>query len=318
MRQIALGNGEITASQVALGIMRMGKKSVEDATTVLKTVYDQGVNFFDSADIYTDGKSELVFGKALKNSGIPRDKVYIQSKAGIVLDDARTTADGLVFGQRYDFSKEHLLQAVDGILERIGIDYLDTFLLHRPDPLMEPDEVAEVFNTLLRSGKVRNFGVSNFNASQIDVLQQAVGQKLIINQVQLSLKHTPLIDSGIFVNRLEDEAVDRESGMLEYSRKNNITLQAWSLYQYGMFEGVFIDNPKFPELNAMMDEIAKKYGVTKNAIATAWITRLPHNVQVIVGSMNPQHLEESIAGADIRLTRQEWYDLYLAAGHKLP
>ena len=318
MRKISLGNGEIKASQVALGIMRMGTKSVDEAQAVLETVAEAGLNFIDSADIYADGKSELVFSQALKQSSLKREDFYIQSKAGIVLEHARTTADGLVFGKRYDFSKEHILSAVDGILQRLKIDYLDSFLLHRPDPLMEVDEVAEAFNELQATGKVRAFGVSNFNTRQIDLLQKAINQKLIINQVQLSLKHTPLIDQGIFVNRFEEEAIDRTGGMLEYAQANQITLQAWSPYQYGMFAGVFIDNPKFLELNQVLQTIADKYGVTKNAIATAWITRLPQDVQVTIGSMNPQHLKESLAGADVRLTRQEWYDLYLAAGHQLP
>lgn len=318
MREISLGNGEIKASQVALGIMRMGAKSVTEAQNILETVADQGLNFIDSADIYHDGHSEEVFGQALKQSSLKREDLIIQSKAGIVLEHSRTTADGLVFGKRYDFSKEHLLTAVDGILSRMGLDYLDSFLLHRPDPLMEVDEVAEAFNQLQASGKVRAFGVSNFNSRQIDLLQSAVDQKLIINQVQLSLKHTPLIDQGLFVNRFEDEASDRTGGLLEYAQQNKITLQAWSPYQYGMFKGVFIDNPKFPELNQVLQTVAAKYGVTKNAIATAWITRLPQDIQVILGSMNPVHLKESLAGADIRLTRQEWYDLYLAAGHQLP
>ncbi len=224
----------------------------------------------------------------------------------------------VVLGSRYDFSKQHLLDAVDGELQRMGVDYLDSFLLHRPDALMEPEEIVEAFDELQMSGKVRHFGVSNFNPGQVDFLQANLNQRLMINQLQFGIMHTGAIDFGIHTNMHDDDSIDHDGGMIEYSRLHNMTIQAWSPYQYGAFEGPFIDNPKFPELNDYLQELADKYGVTKNAIATAWIVRHPAHIQVILGSMNPQHIQESAAGADVELTKQEWYNVYFKAGHDLP
>ncbi|GAX04367.1 aldo/keto reductase [Secundilactobacillus pentosiphilus] len=317
MKNVALGNTSLQASAVALGIMRMVSLNVDDAAKVLDTVTDKGVNFIDSADIYGGGKSEEIFGQALKKSGVKRENLIIQSKGGIVLDPKRSHGD-LVFGQRYDFSKQHLLDAVDGILKRMGIDYLDFFLLHRPDPLMEPDQVAAAFDELQAAGKVRHFGVSNCNPMQVDLLQSAVSQRLMVNQLQFGVMHTGPIDFGLHVNMSDDRSINHDGEIIEYSRLHHMTIQAWSPYQYGMFEGPFIDNPKFPDLNAKLQELADAKGVTKNAIATAWILRHPANMQVILGSMNQDHLKESITGADVELTKQEWYDVYFAAGNTLP
>ncbi|WP_461215488.1 aldo/keto reductase [Lacticaseibacillus sp. GG6-2] len=317
MKKIQIGNTHMQASAIALGIMRMDQLSVQDAATILKTAKANGINFIDSADIYGDGKSETVFAQAMQAAGLTRDDFYIQSKGGIVLDPARSH-DGLVFGKRYDFSKQHILAAVDGILQRLHIDYLDSFLLHRPDPLMQLDDVAEAFDALQTQGKVRHFGVSNFNPQQVSMLQDVLSQKLVINQLQFGLMHTGAIDAGMHVNMQDADSIDHDGGMLEYSRRKHMTVQAWSPFQTGMFGGVFVDNPKFPELNDALQRVADAHHVTKNAIATAWILRHPANIQVILGTMNPKHLEESAAGGDVVLTRQEWYDLYLAAGHILP
>ena len=317
MKSLKIGNTNMHASAIALGIMRMDQLATKDAAKVLTTAKDAGINYIDSADIYGSGESEKKFAAAMKEAGLKRDDFYIQSKGGIVLDPKRSH-DGLVFGKRYDFSKEHILNAVDGILQRLHVDYLDSFLLHRPDPLMELDEVAEAFDELQTSGKVRHFGVSNFNPEQVEMLQSAVNQRLMINQLQFGLMHTGAIDAGMHVNMTDADSVNHDGGMLEYSRRKHMTVQAWSPFQYGTFAGVFVDNPKFPELNKAMQDVADKHGVTKNAIATAWILRHPAHIQVILGTMNPKHLVESAAGADVDLTRQEWYDLYLAAGHILP
>mgnify|MGYP001010540244 CR=1 FL=1 len=317
MKNVALGNTNLQASAVALGIMRMVSLNVDDAAKVLDTVTDKGVNFIDSADIYGGGKSEEIFGQALKQSGVKREDLIIQSKGGIVLDPKRSHGD-LVFGQRYDFSKQHLIEAVDGILKRMGIDYLDFFLLHRPDALMEPDQIAAAFDELQAAGKVRHFGLSNCNPMQVELIQSAISQKLMVNQLQFGVMHTGPIDFGLHVNMSDDRSVNHDGEIIEYSRLHNMTIQAWSPYQYGMFEGPFIDNPKFPELNKKLQELADVKGVTKNAIATAWILRHPANMQVILGSMNQDHLKESIAGADVELTKQEWYDVYFAAGNTLP
>ncbi|WP_368790878.1 aldo/keto reductase family oxidoreductase [Companilactobacillus farciminis] len=317
MKTIKLGNSQMNVSATALGIMRMVRLDPKEATNVLENVHDKGINFIDSADIYGNGDSERIFGKAFKKSSLKRDDFFIQSKGGIVLDPKKSSGE-LVFGQRYDFSKQHLIETVDKILQRMQIDYLDSFLLHRPDPLMEPSEVADTFDELQASGKVRHFGVSNFNPMQVEMLQSELNQKLMINQLQFGVMHTGPIQFGLHTNMQDDASINRDGEIIEYSRLHNMTIQAWSPYQYGLFAGTFIDNPKFPELNNKLQELADKYGVTKNAIATAWILRHPAKMQVILGSMNPKHLDESIAGTDITLTNQEWYDVYFAAGNDLP
>lgn len=317
MKTIKLGNSQLEKSAVALGIMRMVRLDSQDATKVLEVIHDKGINFIDSADIYGNGDSERIFGKAFKQSSLKREDFFIQSKGGIVLDPEKSSGE-LVFGQRYDFSKEHLLETVDQILQRMQIDYLDSFLLHRPDSLMDPAEVSAAFDELQAAGKVRHFGVSNFNPMQVELLQSVLSQHLMINQLQFGVMHTGPIQFGLHTNMQDEASINRDGEILEYSRLHNMTIQAWSPYQYGLFKGTFINNSKFPELNDELQTLADKYGVTKNAIATAWILRHPAKMQVILGSMNPEHLDESIAGTEVTLTRQEWYDVYLAAGNDLP
>lgn len=317
MKQRNIGGTDFKASAVALGIMRMEALSADDAAKTLDSAFDAGINYIDSADIYGMGNSEKVFKQALAKSSVKRDQLYIQSKGGIIFDPARSHGS-FVFGQRYDFSKQHLIESVDGILERMGIDYLDAFLLHRPDPLMEPDEVAAAFDELQASGKVRHFGVSNFNPEQIEMLQAATSQRLLINQLQFSIMHSGMIDEGLHVNMTDDRSVMHDGGLLEYSRRKHMTVQTWSPFQYGFFDGTFINNDKFKELNDKLQELAEKYDVSKNAIATAWILRHPANMQVLLGTMTPAHIVDSAKGADIDLTKQEWYDVYFAAGNDLP
>ncbi|MCF6165096.1 Oxidoreductase aldo-keto reductase family [Furfurilactobacillus rossiae] len=281
MKQRNIGGTDFKASAVALGIMRMEALSADDAAKTLDSAFDAGINYIDSADIYGMGNSEKVFKQALAKSSVKRDQLYIQSKGGIIFDPARSHGS-FVFGQRYDFSKQHLIESVDGILERMGIDYLDAFLLHRPDPLMEPDEVAAAFDELQASGKVRHFGVSNFNPEQIEMLQAATSQRLLINQLQFSIMHSGMIDEGLHVNMTDDRSVMHDGGLLEYSRRKHMTVQTWSPFQYGFFDGTFINNDKFKELNDKLQELAEKYDVSKNAIATAWILRHPANMQVLL------------------------------------
>ena len=313
MRQIKIGNTNFTGSAIALGIMRMNKLTVEEAVRALETAHETGINYIDSADIYGHGKSEEIFGEALQKSSLKRDDFYIQSKTGIYENpdlNYKTT--------RYDFSKKYLINAVDGILSRMKIDYLDSLLLHRPDALMDPAEIAAAFDELQRDGKVRHFGVSNFNPMQVDLLQSGVSQRLLINQLQLSVMHTGPIDFNIHTNMTDERSIDHDRGVLDYSRLHNMTVQAWSPFQYGQIEGNFIGNPKFPEVNDALQKVAEQKGVSKNAVAAAWILRHPANTQVIIGTMTPAHIIDSAKGADISLTAQEWYDIYLAAGNDLP
>ena len=305
MRRISIGNGALTASEISLGCMRISEMSKNDAAKLINTALEEGIDFFDHADIYGGGKSEEVFAQAVDMSPGIREKFIIQTKCGI--------RQGY-----FDFSKEHILEAVDGSLKRLKTDYIDVMLLHRPDALVEPEEVAEEFSILQSNGKVRNFGVSNQNPMQIELLKKYLNQKIIINQLQLSITNTGMIDAGINVNMKVEGSIDRDGSILDYCRLNDITIQPWSPFQYGFFEGVFLNNAKFPELNKKIDELAQEKGVANTAIAIAWLLRHPAKMQPIVGTTNVSRLKDICKASTIELTRQEWYQIYLAAGNKLP
>ncbi len=297
--------GDMSASAVSLGCMRMNGLDEKSVDAIMEAALNNGINYFDHADIYGGGNSERLFGEYLKRNRNSRESIYIQTKCAI--------HDG-----QYDFSKEHIVSSVDGSLARLGIDYVDALLLHRPDTLMEPEEVAEAFECLKKSGKVRHFGVSNHNPMQIELLKTAVEQPLIINQLQFSATEAGMVTSGMNMNMKNNDSVMHDGGVLEYSRIKNITIQAWSPFQHGFFKGTFIDNEDFPGLNKKLQEIGDKYGLTKTGVAAAWILRHPANMQLIAGTMNSVRLEEICKGADITLTRSEWYEIYRAAGHCLP
>lgn len=305
MKKIIMANGNITASEIGLGCMRIANLDKNEVNNLINTALDCGINFFDHADIYGQGKSEEIFSESLSMSPSLREKIILQSKCAI--------RPGM-----YDYSKEHILNSVDGILKRLKTDYLDILLLHRPDTLMEPEEVSEAFEKLYDEGKVRNFGVSNHNSMQIELLNKYLKNKITINQLQFSIMHNGIIDSGLNVNMKNSPAIDRDNSILEYCRLNDITIQAWSPYQYGFFEGTFIDNPKFPELNKKLKELAEKYNVSSTAIATAWILRHPAKIQTIVGTTNENRLRDICTASNLNLTRQEWYEIYLSAGNILP
>lgn len=305
MKNINIGNSGIIASEISLGCMRIAGMSKKEANLLINTALDEGITLFDHADIYGQGKSEEVFADAIDMNPSIREKIIIQSKCGI--------RPGF-----FDFSKEHILNSVDGILKRLKTDYLDILLLHRPDTLMEPEEVAEAFEILSNSGKVKKFGVSNQNPMQIQLLNKFLKDNIIANQLQLSLTNTGMIDSGLNVNMEIAPSIDRDGSVLEFCRLNDITIQPWSPFQYGFFEGVFLNNPKFKELNDKIEEFAKKYNVTKEAIAIAWILRHPAKMQPIVGTTNRDRIKAICKASDIVLSREEWYELYRAAGNKLP
>ena len=304
MKTIALGKSGLQVPAIALGCMRLTALDEQGAQRYVRTALDLGANFFDHADIYGGGACEELFGKAI--AGIPRDKLIIQSKCGIVP------------GKRYDFSKEYILGAVDGILQRLHVDYLDTLLLHRPDALMDPVEVAEAFATLKAAGKVNHFGVSNQNPYQMALLQKYLPMPIVANQLQLSVTNCTMITQGMEVNMATPGAVGRDGGVLDYCRLHDITIQPWSPFQYGFFEGVFIGSDKYPELNKKLDELAEKYSVTATTSAGAGPQRHPANFPPIIGTMNLTRLADCVKACDIQLTRQEWYDIYLSAGNMLP
>lgn len=304
MKQVNLGPNEIGVPAVVLGCMRITE--AKDPVAVIETAMENGINFFDHADIYGGGKCEEIFAKAFKETQYKREDIFLQSKCGIVP------------GVMYDFSKEHIIKSVEDSLKRLNVEYLDSLLLHRPDTLMEPEEVTAAFDQLAADGKVKYFGVSNQYSRQIELLQKYLRQPLIINQLQFGVMHTGMVDFGLHVNMTDPRSVDHDDGVLEFSRMNDMTIQAWSPYQYGFFEGVFVDNDKFPELNKVLQEMADKYHTTKTGIASAWILRHPANMQVIAGTMNLGRIEEIAKASEVVLSREDWYGIYLAAGNDLP
>ncbi len=304
MKELLLG-GVLPVSPIALGCMRMASLTEEEAEKVILTSLSCGVSFFDHADIYGGGRSEEIFGSVLRRHPGLREKMILQSKCGI--------CRGF-----YDASAEHIIRSAEGILSRLGVDYLDTLLLHRPDALMEPEEVAKAFEQLHRTGKVRYFGVSNQNSLQLALLEKEMPGRILIDQLQFGLAHTGMVDAGINVNIHSDHAVVRDGLVLDYCRLHGITVQAWSPFQYGMFEGVFLKASKYRTLNDEIAKVSGQYGITDSATAIAWILRHPAGIQAIIGSMNPDRIAEIAKAQEVTLSRQDWYRLYLAAGNPLP
>jgi predicted oxidoreductase len=305
LRTMKLGGSTLEVPVVAVGCMRINSLEKNEAESFVQTALEQGANFFDHADIYGGGACEEIFADAIHMNAEVREKIILQSKCGI--------RKGM-----FDFSKEHILDSVDGILKRLNTEYLDVLLLHRPDALVEPEEVAEAFDTLESSGKVRHFGVSNQKPMQIQLLQRYVKQPLVANQLQLSITNANMISNGINVNMENDSAIDHDGSVLDFCRLNDITIQPWSPFQYGFFEGVFLGNEKFPELNQKIDEIAAKYGVSNTTIAIAWLLRHPAKMQPVIGTMNVDRLKKCIKASEVHLTREEWYAIYRTAGNILP
>ncbi|HEO0827793.1 TPA: aldo/keto reductase [Streptococcus agalactiae] len=300
-----IGQTGIQATRIALGCMRMSDLKGKQAEEVVGTALDLGINFFDHADIYGGGLSELRFRDAIKHLNVNRDKMIIQSKCGI--------REGY-----FDFSKEYILSSVDGILERLGTEYLDFLILHRPDVLVEPEEVAEAFTKLRAEGKVKHFGVSNQNRFQMELLQSYLDEPLAVNQLQLSPAHTPMFDAGLNVNMLNKASIEHDDGIVDYCRLKRVTIQAWSPFQIDLSRGLFVNHPDYKELNETIAKLAKNYNVSSEAIVIAWILRHPAKMQAIVGAMNPSRLKAIDKANDIALTRKEWYDIYRSAGNILP
>ena len=308
MKMINVVNGPQNASAIILGCMRMPSLTVPAAADMLRVAAEEGINFFDHATIYGGGEAETRFGDAFPLSGLKREDIYIQSKCGLHPERGE-----------FDWSKEDIVASAEASLRRLKTEYLDALLLHRPDLLFDPEEVAEAFDQLEKSGKVRYFGVSNVTPGQLELLKNFVRQPLVFNQLQFSLDQTQLIDGGLYMNNLTTErSIDRDNGVLDYCRLHDITVQAWSPLQIGMFKGCFVDHPDYPELNRVLGELGEQYGVSKAAVAIAWILRHPARMQAIAGTMNPEHLRDLCAAAGISLTHQEWYRLYLASGRFLP
>lgn len=308
MRYITLGQDDKELSEIVLGMMRIKDKSVKEVEELVETALSVGINAFDLADIYGRGRCEELLGLVLKNRPDLREKMWIQSKCGIRIEEFTY----------FDFSKDYIIKSVDGILQRLKIDHLDSLLLHRPDALMESDQVAEAFNLLYKQGKVRDFGVSNQNPMMMELLKKDVKQPLAVNQLQLSVAFTPGFESAFHVNMEDSQAAMRDGSIFEYCQLHDVVIQAWSVLQFGYFKGNFVGNEKFQALNQVLDRLAIKYGVTSSTIAISWILRYPAKMQAVVGTTNPKHLREVSRAANFSLTRKEWYEIYLAAGNNLP
>ena len=308
MRYITLGQDDKELSEIVLGMMRIKDKSVKEVEELVETALSVGINAFDLADIYGRGRCEELLGLVLKNRPDLREEMWIQSKCGIRIEE-------FIY---FDFSKDYIIKSVDGILQRLKIDHLDSLLLHRPDALMESDQVAEAFDLLYKQGKVRNFGVSNQNPMMMELLKKDVKQPLAVNQLQLSAAFTPGFESGFHVNMEDSQAAMRDGSIFEYCKLHDVVIQAWSVLQFGYFKGNFVGNEKFQALNQVLDRLAFKYGVTSSTIAISWILRYPAKMQAVVGTTNPKHLREVSQAANFSLTRKEWYEIYLAAGNNLP
>jgi predicted oxidoreductase len=310
VRSTDLADG-ITASNIVLGLMRIDGKSDDEVRTLVRTARDAGIDMVDHADVYGDTLHgcERRWAEAMRLTPSERDAWTIQTKCGIV-----------PAGPYFDFSYEHIVESVNGSLEALGTDRVDVLLLHRPDALVEPDEVARAFDELEAAGKVRAFGVSNHTPRQIDLLKRSVRQPLVANQLQLSITHAPLVAQGVAANMagLEQSVVLDGGGLLDYCRLNDITVQAWSPFQAGFFTGPFLGNPEFAELNAVIDRLAGQYDVPAIAVATAWITRHPAGMQVVLGTTTPERVAGAALGSDLPLTKAEWYELFRAAGYTVP
>ncbi|MGM9940746.1 MAG: aldo/keto reductase family oxidoreductase [Bulleidia sp.] len=306
MKTYQIQNTDLEVSRIALGCMRIAGKSEAEVDTLIKAALDEGINLFDHADIYGGGKSEQLFGAALRKDPSLRDRIVLQSKTCI--------RPGIC----YDASKDYIVSSTEKILERLHTDHLDILLLHRPDALMDMEEVAGAFETLKKSGKVRYFGVSNMNPYQIALLEKHTGEKMIINQLQFSLAHAGMIDEGIHVNMDDPYAVNRDGDILNYCRLNDILIQCWSILNVDFVKGLFLDHPEYPKLNAVLRKYAEKYNVSTSAVAAAWILRHPAHMQAIAGTTSVSHLRELCAADTIELGHDEWYELYLAENRPLP
>lgn len=308
MRYIKFGERQKEVSEVVLGLMRISEMTVDQVEELIESALAVGINAFDIADCYGHGKCEQILGEVLKCRPDLREKMWIQSKCGIRMEEFTY----------FDFSKEHILEAVDGILKRLNVDYIDSLLLHRPDALMEPVEIAEAFDLLKAQGKVIDFGVSNQNPMMMALIQKDVNQPLVANQLQLSAAFTPSFDAGFHVNMKQEAGIVRDSSIFEYCRLHDVVIQAWSVLQFDYFGGVFLGSEKYPELNQVLNRLAEKYHVSPSAVAIAWVLRYPAKMQAVIGTTKKARVAEAAKAAEIQLTRKEWYEIYLAAGNDLP
>lgn len=313
-----LGASDLQVTRIAYGCMPLGGSwddsplaadSIRKAIISIRAALDAGINFYDHADIYCRGKSEEVFAHMWQEVPSLREKIILQSKCGIRFagePDASTPF-------RYDFSYEHIMHSVEGSLRRLQTEYLDVLLLHRPDALVEPEEVARAFDELHQSGKVRWFGVSNETAAQMDLLRATVRQPIVCNQVAFNIIHTHLLSEGVNFNQ-DTPMLTRNHGTIEYCRQHNITLQAWGPLVWGQLSGRKIENaaPRVTQTAELVAQMAREKNVSPEAILIAWVLRHPAKVQAIIGTTQPARIAASCQGDAVSLTREEWYRLFIA------
>ena len=309
MKYIEFGQEKDKVSQVILGTMNVSSLSQNEADGFLKASLEEGINFWDTADCYADGGSEESLGKVFAANPGLRDKVFLQSKCGIRNDKDL---------KWFDFSGEHILEAVDASLKRLQTDHLDCLLLHRPDVLMEPDEIADAFRLLHKTGKVRYFGVSNQNPVMMSRLQKATKYRLAANQMQISAAFTPMFDAMLHVNMQQEAGIMRDGGVLEYCADNDCAIQAWSPLRYGYFEGILIGDEKYARLNQILERIAAEQKVSSTAVALAWILKYPAKMQVVIGTTKTERMKEAAKATEVELTKKQWYEIYQGAGNELP
>ena len=296
-------------SRIIQGLMRVAKLSEDELYEIIKYDLNHGIYFFDIADIYGRGECEILLGKVLKKHPELRKQMFIQTKASI-----RFTDDGAY----YDLSYEHIKEGVYASLERMGIDYVDSLLLHRPDIFIDADEVAKAFDELYKEGKVKHFGVSNFPKEAIEYIKEKTSYPIEYNQIQFGLGNPLLAEELFNFNVNHDNGISKTNDTYFYLKRNNIQVQAWSPYLVGFFRGLLFDEEKYPEINMVLDKYAKKYGTNKCAIATAFILKLNKDITVITGSIDIKHIQESLDGEKINLTKEDWYAIYKECGHHLP
>ncbi|MBR3326976.1 MAG: aldo/keto reductase [Atopobiaceae bacterium] len=309
MRYIEFGTTKAKVSEVILGTMRIAQKAPEQVADLIEVALDSGINAVDTAPIY--GPSEGLIGKAFACRPGLRDRVWLQTKLGI-------RPHPRVEANYFDFSYEHIMDSVENSLKELKTDHIDSLLLHRPDALMEPQEIARAFQELHDAGKVIDFGVSNQNPAMMRRLAAYLPFPITANQVQLSAAFTPMFDAFFNANMQNDAGIMRDGGILEYGAEHDMAIQAWSVLQHGYFGGVFLGDSDYQGLNDSLSRIAADHGTTPTAVAINWVLRYPAKMQAIVGTTRPERVRQSAAACDWTMTREEWYEVYLSAGNKLP